>query len=52
MRAVAQQLGEKWLGGLVIYTETASGPLAEPNIWAVPSHRPFQPPNSPPGLAI
>ncbi|MGD9192986.1 MAG: DUF4143 domain-containing protein, partial [Desulfobacterales bacterium] len=43
MRTVAQQLGNKWLGGLVIYTGKAIKPLAEPDIWAVPSHRLFQP---------
>jgi predicted AAA+ superfamily ATPase len=43
MRAVAQQLGKRWLGGLVIYTGKVIKPLAEPDIWAVPSHRLFQP---------
>ena len=43
MRTVAKQLGNKWLGGLVIYTGMAIKPLAEPDIWAVPSHRLFQP---------
>ena len=47
MRKVAQQLGKKWLGGLVIHTGKAIKPLAEPDIWAVPSHRLFQPANFP-----
>ena len=47
MRTVVQQLGKKWLGGLVIHTGKAIKPLAEPDIWAVPSHRLFQPPGFP-----
>jgi predicted AAA+ superfamily ATPase len=46
MRAVAKQLGKKWLGGLVIHTGNAIKPLTEPNIWEVPSHRLFQPVDS------
>lgn len=52
MRTVAQQLGKKWLGGLVIHTGKAIKPLAEPDIWAVPSHRLFQPANFPLDRAI
>lgn len=52
MRTIAQQLGKKWLGGLVIHPGKAIKPLAEPDIWAVPSHRLFQPANFPLDRAI
>jgi hypothetical protein len=41
MQALARQLGAQWLGGLAIYTGKEVKPLAQPDIWAVPSHRLF-----------
>jgi predicted AAA+ superfamily ATPase len=43
MRSLAQKLDKQWLGGMVIYTGKEVKPIAEPDIWAVPSHRLFQP---------
>ena len=43
MKRLAQKIGKQWLGGLVIYTGREIKPITEPNIWAVPSHRLFQP---------
>ena len=41
MRALAQKIGKQWLGGIVIYAGKEIKPIAEPDIWAVPSHRLF-----------
>ncbi|MCU0577080.1 MAG: ATP-binding protein [Desulfobacterota bacterium] len=41
LRDVAHALGNRWRGGMVIYTGTSIMPLAAPDIWAVPSHRLF-----------
>ncbi|MBI5549963.1 MAG: ATP-binding protein [Desulfobacterales bacterium] len=43
MLALARQLGGQWLGGLVIYAGKEIKPMVQPDIWAVPSHRLFQP---------
>jgi predicted AAA+ superfamily ATPase len=43
MRSLAQKLDKQWLGGMVIYTGKEVKPIVEPDIWAVPSHRLFQP---------
>jgi predicted AAA+ superfamily ATPase len=36
---IAQALGERWRGGMVIYRGRKLQRLCEPGIWAVPSHR-------------
>ncbi|OGP66857.1 MAG: hypothetical protein A2W27_08390 [Deltaproteobacteria bacterium RBG_16_44_11] len=41
MKDVASALGEKWRGGIVIYTGNEIRKIAEPEIWAVPSRRLF-----------
>jgi hypothetical protein len=38
---VARGLGDRWRGGLVIYAGDTIMPLADPEIWAVPSRRLF-----------
>nr|MBC8359946.1 hypothetical protein [Candidatus Desulfatibia profunda] len=41
LKEVARGLGDRWRGGLVIYSGDAIKPLADPEIWAVPSRRLF-----------
>jgi hypothetical protein len=41
LKEVARGLGSRWRGGLVIYAGDAIKPLADPEIWAVPSRRLF-----------
>lgn len=41
LREVARGLGDRWRGGLVIYAGDTIMPLADPEIWAVPSRRLF-----------
>ena len=42
MAAVAEALGERWLGGLVVYRGRTIAPVRpEASIWAVPAHRLF-----------
>jgi hypothetical protein len=41
MKDVASALGEKWRGGMVIYTGNEIRKIAEPDIWAIPSRRLF-----------
>lgn len=41
LKEVARGLGGRWRGGLVIYSGDAIKPLADPEIWAVPSRRLF-----------
>lgn len=41
LREVALGLGDRWRGGLVIYSGDAIKPLADPEIWAIPSRRLF-----------
>lgn len=41
LKEVARGLGDRWRGGLVIYAGDAIVPLADPEIWAVPSRRLF-----------
>jgi len=41
LKDVARGLGSRWRGGLVIYTGDSIKPLADPDIWAVPSRRLF-----------
>ncbi len=42
LKAVAEALGPRWRGGLVIYSGGRIERVAEPDIWAVPSRRLFQ----------
>lgn len=42
LKEVARALGSHWRGGLVIYLGDAIKPLADPEIWAVPSRRLFR----------
>lgn len=44
LKAVAQALGDRWRGGLVVYAGDRIVHLADPDIWAVPSRRLLQPP--------
>lgn len=39
LRRVAEALGPRWLGGLVVYQGARLQPLCEPDIWAVPAGR-------------
>lgn len=41
LKEIASVLGNKWRGGLVIYSGNEIKQIAEPHIWAVPSHRLF-----------
>jgi predicted AAA+ superfamily ATPase len=41
LRDVAAGLGSEWRGGIVIYRGKEIRKIAEPSIWAVPSHRLF-----------
>lgn len=41
LRDVATNLGGEWRGGIVIYRGKQIRKIAEPSIWAVPSHRLF-----------
>jgi predicted AAA+ superfamily ATPase len=41
LKEVARGLGSRWRGGLVIYLGDAIKPLADPQIWAIPSRRLF-----------
>jgi hypothetical protein len=36
---IAEAAGNRWLGGMVIYSGTTLRPLREPDIWAVPASR-------------
>jgi hypothetical protein len=41
LKEIAAALGKRWRGGLVIYGGNELRRIAEPQIWAVPSHRLF-----------
>lgn len=41
LKEVAAKLKKEWRGGLVIYRGNEIKQIAQPNIWAVPSHRLF-----------
>ena len=41
LREIASVLGDRWRGGLVVYTGNELKQIASPQIWAVPSHRLF-----------
>jgi hypothetical protein len=41
LKEIAASLGKRWRGGLVIYGGNELKRIAEPQIWAVPSHRLF-----------
>jgi uncharacterized protein len=41
LREVAANLGREWRGGIVVYRVEEIRKIAEPSIWAVPSHRLF-----------
>jgi hypothetical protein len=41
VREVAGKLGSEWRGGIVVYRGKEIRKIAEPSIWAVPSHRLF-----------
>jgi predicted AAA+ superfamily ATPase len=43
LRAIAQTLPGKWLGGLVLYTGDRITRIDSPDIWGLPSRRLFQP---------
>lgn len=43
LKMVAEQLGERWCGGMVVYTGDEIKPIGRPDIFAVPSRRLFQP---------
>jgi len=43
MQRVAEALGSKWRGGLVIYTGDRIAKVGTPDIWAIPSKRLFHP---------
>lgn len=43
LKEIAAALGKRWRGGLVIYGGKELKRIAEPQIWAVPSHRLFNP---------
>jgi hypothetical protein len=42
LKMVAEKLGERWQGGMVVYKGNEIKHLAEPDIFAVPSYRLFQ----------
>jgi predicted AAA+ superfamily ATPase len=42
MQALAEKLGKRWKGGLVVYTGNTIEQIGKPDIWAVPSRRLFQ----------
>jgi uncharacterized protein len=42
LKMVAEQLGERWCGGMVVYTGDEIKPIGSPDIFAVPSRRLFQ----------
>lgn len=44
LKMVAEKLGRQWCGGMVVYTGNEIKPLADLDIFAVPSHRLFQAP--------
>jgi predicted AAA+ superfamily ATPase len=46
LRALASELGPRWLGGLVLHRGSRIEALGEPNIWAMPSWRLFSGPRS------
>jgi predicted AAA+ superfamily ATPase len=41
LKAVAESLKEKWLGGICVYRGSKIGKIFEPKIWMVPSYRLF-----------
>ena len=41
MREIASRLGEKWLGGVIVYQGDFLRRISEPNIWCIPSRRLF-----------
>lgn len=43
LQALAEKLGRRWRGGMVVYRGRTISRIAEPDIWAVPSWRLFQP---------
>lgn len=43
MKDIASKLGNKWQGGIVVYRGNEIKRIGEPNIWAIPSRRLFQP---------
>jgi predicted AAA+ superfamily ATPase len=43
LQALAEKLGKRWRGGMVVYRGNAISRIAAPDIWAVPSWRLFQP---------
>jgi predicted AAA+ superfamily ATPase len=49
MREIAERLGKRWSGGMIVYTGKNIFRIAEPNIWAVPSRRLFQATGERPG---
>ncbi|HDR15544.1 MAG TPA: hypothetical protein ENN79_08735 [Desulfobacteraceae bacterium] len=43
LKELGSILGDQWLGGIVVYRGNEIGRIEEPNLWAVPSRRLFQP---------
>ena len=43
LQALAEKLGKRWRGGMVVYRGETISRIAEPDIWAVPSWPLFQP---------
>jgi len=41
LKEIASTLGKRWKGGLVVHAGTELRPIADPQIWAVPSYRLF-----------
>jgi hypothetical protein len=44
MKDLAERLGRRWKEGLLVYTGKEIAQINQPDIWAVPSRRLFQPP--------
>jgi hypothetical protein len=43
LKELGSILGNQWLGGIVVYRGNEIRRIDEPNLWAVPSRRLFQP---------
>ena len=44
MKKIASSLGNRWIGGIVVYRGDSIERIDEPQIWAIPSRRLFQAP--------
>jgi len=52
LRALAEDMGERWSGGLVLYRGSILRKLGEPNIWALPSWRLWAPKDAREGMRL